>query len=80
MIWWRRKKKRDTDRDLDAYVARERAEAEAVHDDTRRQVAETLSLRAESSRVHAQGKRIREQNQFTTWLTHALRGVQEDRR
>ncbi len=78
MIWWTRRKKRD--RALDAYVARERAEAEAVHDDTRRQVEETLSLRAESSRLHAQGKRIREQNHFTTWLHHALRGVQEDGR
>jgi hypothetical protein len=68
------------DRDLDAYVARERAAAEAAHDDTRKQVAETRSLRAQSSRVNAQGKRLREQNHFTTWLTHALRGVQEDGR
>lgn len=79
MIWWRRKKHTNRD-DLDAYVARERAEAEAVHDDTRRQAEETRQLCAESSRVNAQGKRIREANHFTTWLTRALRGVQEDGR
>lgn len=80
MIWWPRRKKRDKDRDLDEYVAGERAAAEAVHDTARRQVEETRTLRAESSRVHAQGKRIREQNHFTTWLAHAIRGVQEDGR
>lgn len=77
MIWWLRKRKRDTDRALDAYLAQERAAAEAVHEDTRRQAAEARTLRAESSKVHAQGKRIREQNHFTTWVTRVLRGVQE---
>lgn len=79
MSWWRRKT-RDPGRDLDEYVARERAEVEAVHDDTRRQVEATRSLRAESSKVHERMKKIREQNHFTTWLTKALRGVQEDGR
>lgn len=79
MIWWRRNRHAKHE-DLDAYVARERAEAEAVHVDTRRQAEETRRLRAESSRINAQQKRIREANGFTTWLTHALRGVQEDGR
>jgi hypothetical protein len=78
VIWWHRKKRRKND--LDDYVARERAEAEAVHDDTRRQAEEARSLRVESSRVHEQGKKIRDQNHFTTWVTHMLRGVQEDGR
>jgi hypothetical protein len=77
--WWRRKK-HDPDSVLDEYVARERAEVQAVHDDTRRQAAETRSLKAESSRVHERAKKIREQNHFTHWLTQALRGVQEDGR
>jgi hypothetical protein len=75
-MWWRRKKHDD----IDAYVAKERAEVEAVHDDTRRQAEETRQLRAESARVNAQGKKIREANHFTAWLTQALRGVQEDGR
>jgi hypothetical protein len=80
VIWWPRKKKRNTDRALDAYIAEERAAAEAVHEDTQRQAEEVRSLRAESSRVNAEGKRIREQNGFTSLLTRALRGVQEDGR
>lgn len=78
MTWWRRKQ--SDRRDLDEYVARERAEARLVCDDTRRQAEETRTLRAESARVHAQGKKIQEQNHFTVWLTRALRGVQEDGR
>ena len=73
MRWWHRKHSDD----LDAYVARERAEAQAVDADTRRQAEETRALRAESSRVHAKGKRIHEQNHFTSWVTQVLRGVQE---
>lgn len=79
MSWWRRRK-HDPDRDLDEYVARERAEVNVVRDKTRRQVEATRTLRAESSRVHERMKDIREQNHFTTWLTKALRGVQEDGR
>lgn len=78
MIWWRRKK--SDRRDLDEYVARERAEVQAVCDDTRRQAHEARVLRAESSRVHAQGKKIHEQNHFTSWVARVLRGVQEDGR
>lgn len=74
---WRRRKRED---DLDAYVARERAAAEAVHDDTRKQAAEARALRAESSLVNAQGKKIHEQNHFTEWVMQLLRGVQEDGR
>jgi hypothetical protein len=66
--------------ELDAYVARERAAAEEVHEDTQRHAEETRILRAESARVNAQGKRIVEANGFTTWLTHVIRGVQEDGR
>jgi hypothetical protein len=77
--WWRRKKHAKLEA-LEAYVAKERAEAEAVHDDTRRQAEETRTLRAESSRVHERAQKIREANHFTTWLTQALRGVQEDGR
>lgn len=65
---------------MDAYVQRERAEAEAVHDDTRRQAEEARSLRAESSQVHEQGRRMRQDNHFTTWVMQLLRGVQEDGR
>jgi hypothetical protein len=77
--WWHRKKcsKR---RELEAYVARERAEAEAVNADTRRQVEETRSLREKSSRVHAESQQIHKENGFTTWLMDLLRGVQEDGR
>lgn len=79
MIWWRRRK-RYPDRELDEYVARERAEAKVVRDKTRRQADATRSLRAESSRVHEQAEKIRERNGFTTWVTHILQGVQEDGR
>lgn len=77
MSWWRRG---DRDNELDAYVARERAEVEAVHDDTRRQAEETRTLRAESSRVHAKGKKMIEQNHFTAWVMEMLRGVQGEGR
>lgn len=80
MNWWRCRKERGKDRDLDAYVARERAAAKEVQQDTQRQAKEAQSLRAESAEVNAEGKRILERNGFTTWLTHALRGVQEDGR
>lgn len=79
MIWWWRRK-RDPRDDLDEYLARERAEALVVHDDTRRQAEATETLKAESAEVHARAKKIREQNHFTTWITQALRGVQEDGR
>jgi hypothetical protein len=65
------------DRVFDAYLAQERAAVEAVHEDTRRQAAEAQTLRAESSKVHAQGERINKQNHFTTLLARVLRGVQE---
>jgi hypothetical protein len=76
--WWRRK--RDLHDHLDEYVARERAEAQAVHADTRRQAEETRTLKAESTQVHESAQRMREQNHFTSWLNQALRGVQEDGR
>lgn len=79
MIWWHRRK-RYPDRDLDEYVARERAEVKVVRDKTRRQAETTQTLRAESSKVHEQARRIHERNGFTTWVTHILRGVQEDGR
>lgn len=78
MIWWTRRKKREKTRDLDQYLAEQRAAAEAVHDDARQQVEETRSLQAESAKVSAQGRRILERNGFTRLMTHVLRGVQED--
>ncbi len=77
---WRRRKKNGKQTDIDAYVKRERAEAEAVHDDTRRQAAEARNLQAESARVHEQSKKTLQDNHFTTWVMQLLRGVQEDGR
>lgn len=75
---WRRRRDRYPDRDLDEYVARERAEVKVVRDKTNRQAETTRTLRAESSQVHEQAKRIHEHNGFTTLVMRILRGVQED--
>lgn len=77
---WRHRKKRGKNDDMDAYVQREKAEAEAVHKDTRRQAAEARNLQAESARVHEQGKKTLQDNHFTSWVMQLLRGVQEDGR